>query len=303
MEPTMNFKQLEVFLAIADTGSFSRGASSTFITQSTASQHIAALEREFGLPLFDRTGKGALLTGGGKLLAEHARRIMAGMEEAELALRRFKGIEEVVLRIGGSNIPADYMIPAVLPPLLQRFPGMTVTVCQGDSRGILDGLLREEVEVCVVGSMFPLEGVDFMPVGTDVIRLVVAPGHPWRGRAGVSLAEVEAESLLCREPGSGTGKSVMEALVAAGVVSGGLKIRAVLGSNEAIKQAVMNGLGVSFVSELSVKQELSRGDLVAVEVEGVTIIRRFYLAVRGGRSLSPAAQAFVGIMGEVYGAP
>lgn len=297
----MNIKQLEVFLAIAETGSFSKGASATFITQSTASQHISALEREFGLPLFDRTGKGALLTEAGKLLAEHAGRIVAGMSEAELALRRFKGVDEVVLRIGGSNIPADYMIPAALPLLLQKVPGVKATVCQGDSRGILSRLLKEEVELCVVGSLFSLEEVEFEPVGTDVIHLVVASDHPWAGRACVNLAEVEAEPLIFREQGSGTGKSVLDALTLAGLNCAGLKIRAVLGSNEAIKQAVMGGVGVSFVSELSVKQELARGELAAVEVEGVEIARRFYLATRAGRSLSPAAQAFVAVMGELYG--
>jgi DNA-binding transcriptional LysR family regulator len=295
----MNIKQLEVFLAVADSGSFSKGANATFITQSTVSQHIAALEREFGIPLFDRTGKGALLTGAGKILAGHGARILAAMGEAELALRRFKGVEGAELRVGGSNIPADYMIPAALPRLLQRFPGVTVTVCQGDSRGILDMLLREEVELCVVGSSYPLEGVDFRPVGTDLIRLVVGRDHPWAGREMVTVAELEGEPLIFREPGSGTGKSVLETLALAGVHRAALRIKAVLGSNEAIKQAVMGGLGISFVSELSVKQELARGELAAVAVSGVEIVRRFYLAARSGRALSPAAQGFVGVMEEL----
>ena len=295
----MNIKQLEVFLAVADTGSFSRGATTTFITQSTVSQHIAALEREFDIPLFDRTGKGALLTEAGKILAEHARRVLASLGEAELALRRFKGAEEAELRVGGSNIPADYLIPAALPRLLSRFPGVTATVCQGDSRGILDKLLREEVELCVVGSSFPLEGVEFLPMGTDLIRLVVGRDHSWAGRGEITVAELAGESLVFREPGSGTGKSVLEALALVGLNPAGLRIKAVLGSNEAIKQAVMGGVGVSFVSDLSVQQELARGELATVSVEGVVIVRRFYLAVRSGRTLSPAAQGFVGVMEEL----
>ncbi|HZV82841.1 MAG TPA: selenium metabolism-associated LysR family transcriptional regulator [Geobacteraceae bacterium] len=298
----MNIKQLEVFLAVAATGSFSKGANATFITQSTVSQHISALEREFDLPLFDRTGKGALLTEAGKLLAGHAGKIIAGLDEAGEALRRFKGGEEVVLRIGGSNIPADYMIPAALPRLLQRLPGVTAIVCQGDSRGILDRLLSEEVELCVVGSSFPLEGVEFSPLGTDMIRLVAGNSHPWRGRSSVSIAELAAEPLVVREPGSGTGKSVREALATAGLNPAAMKTTAVLGSNEAVKQAVMEGLGVSFVSELSVKQELERGALGVVDLQGVEIVRRFYLAARSGRSQSPAAQAFAAVMREMYAA-
>jgi len=300
---TMNIKQLEVFLAVAETGSFSKGANATFITQSTVSQHISALEREFDLPLFDRTGKGALLTEAGKLLALHAGRIIADLRGAELALHRFKGVEEAELRVGGSNIPADYMIPAVLPGLLQRLPGLTTTVCQGDSRSILDKLLKEEVELCVVGSRFALEGVDYAPLCEDVIRLVANRSHPWSSRATVAVDQLASEPLIFREPGSGTGKSVIEALVQVGIDPHSLQIKAVLGSNEAIKQAVMGGLGVSFVSELSVRQELARGELAAVAVQGLEIVRRFYLATRTGRALSPAAKVFVAVMEEMYASP
>ena len=296
----MNIKQLEVFLAVAETGSFSKAAHARFITQSTVSQHISSLEEEFELPLFDRTGKGALLTEAGKLLATHAGKILAGICEAERELNRFKGLEEAVLKVGGSNIPADYMIPVALPRLLQRFPGLTITVCQGDSRGILDRLLKEDVELCIVGSFFPLEGIDFLPMGTEVIRLIVGSRHPWRKRKSVSISEIEDEPLIFREPGSGTGKSVLETLTWAGLNRANLEIKAVLGSNEAIKQAVMGGLGISFVSELSVKHELKRGELVFVDVDGVEIVRSFHLAVRSGRALSPAAQAFVSVMMESY---
>lgn len=297
----MNIKQLEVFLAVAETGSFSKGANATFITQSTVSQHISALEREFDLQLFDRTGKGALLTEAGKLLSLHAGRILADMCVAELALKRFKGGEDVELKVGGSNIPADYMIPPVLPRLLQRLPGLTATVCQGDSRGILEKLLKEEVELGVVGSRFELEGVEYAPVGQDLIRLVTSNTHPWCRRENIALSEIASEPLIFRETGSGTGKSVLEALESAGIKTAELKIKAVLGSNEAIKQAVMGGVGISFVSELSVRQELLRGDLVAVDLQGVTVVRSFYMASRAGRVLSPAAKIFVAIMEETYG--
>lgn len=295
----MNIKQLEVFLAVAESGSFSKGAEATYITQSTVSQHISSLEREFDLHLLDRTGKGALLTEAGKLLAIHAGRIRAGMREAELAMHRFKGVEEAFLRVGGSNIPADYMIPAALPGLLQRFPGVRVTVCQGDSRGIVNRLLQDEMEICVVGSVFALKGIDFKPMGMDLIRLVVGNGHRWQSRSSVSISEIEDEPLIMRESGSGTGQAVLDALAQIGM-NRGLRIKAVLGSNEAVKQSVIAGLGVSFVSELSVQKELERGELVAVTVDGLEIVRRFHLASRSGRALSPAAEAFVEVMQEMY---
>jgi len=296
----MNIKQLEVFLAVAGTGSFSKGAAATFITQSTVSQHISSLEREFDLQLLDRTGKGALLTEAGKLLALHAGQIVAAMGATEMALKRFKGVEEAALTVGGSNIPASYILPGILPRLAQRFPGVTVTVCQGDSRGILDRLVRAEMELCVVGSRFPLEGVDYQPVGRDEIRLVVNSGHPWSSCRSVPLSAVKNEPLLFRETGSGTGQAVFDALAQAGLKRESLLIRAVLGSNEAVKQAVMKGLGVSFVSSCSVERELAQGELSAVDVQGLKIDRSFYLAVKSGRTLSPAALAFISVMRAMH---
>ena len=140
----MNLKQLEIFLAVAETGSFSQGAEKTFLTQSTVSQHISSLENSFGIKLLDRTGKGALLTEGGKILYRHARRVLTEIESLERALQGFKGLDEAELRIGGSNIPGNYMIPAILPALLEQFPGLRLTLIQGDSRDIMDKLAKEE---------------------------------------------------------------------------------------------------------------------------------------------------------------
>lgn len=297
----MNLKQLEVFLAVAESGSFSRGAETTFITQSTVSQHISALEKEFGVKLLDRTGRGALLTEGGKVLLQHARRIIADARGIELTMGRFKGVEDVTLSVGGSNIPGSYMIPAAIPSLLERFPGLRITLLQGDSRETLERIAREEVELGIIGSRFAEEGFTFIPLGRDEIRLVVSRQHRWRRRKAVNPEELLEEAFILREPGSGTGKTVRDALAKAGVSPARLKVRAWLGSNEAVKHAVRGGLGISFLSEVSVRRELERGELAEVRVRGVEISRQFYLASRAGRELSPAATAFAGVMEESYG--
>ncbi len=294
----MNLKQLEIFLAVAETGSFSRAADATFITQSTVSQHISSLENDFGVKLLDRTGRGALLTEGGKVLFQHALQVIADVQAINRAMRRFKGVEDVELRIGGSNIPANYMIPELLPVLIERFPTLRLTLIQGDSRDILEKLAREEVELGVVGSRFDEEGFAFTPLGRDEISLVVNRSHPWRGRKWMELAELAGAPLVLREPGSGTGKTVADALAEAGISPRELKVTAYLGSNEAVKNAVMSGLGISFVSELSVKGELEREELAIVPVKGLRISRHFYLASRAGRELSPAAKAFAKVIRE-----
>ena len=296
----MNLKQLEVFINVAECGSFSRGAEATFITQSTVSQHISALESEFGLKLLDRTGKGALLTEGGKLLLDRARRLVDYAREIPVALERFKGVEEATLHIAGSGIPGEYMIPAALPLLIDKFPGITLILLQADSREVLDRLLAEEVEFGVVGGLFVEESLEFTPIAWDEIVLIAPAGHRWSVVSGIPVEDLLGEPFVLREPGSGTGKASIDALRDVGLDTGRMLVAAHLGSNEAVKRAVMAGVGVSFVSALSVRGELAQGALVQVPVTGVSIRRQFYLARRKGRELSPAALAFSAVLTELH---
>jgi len=296
----MNLKQLEVFIKVAESGSFSKGAEATFITQSTVSQHISALESEFGLKLLDRTGKGALLTEGGKLLLERARRLVDYAREIPLALGRFKGVEEAVLRIAGSGIPGEYMIPAALPLLISRFPGLTLILVQGDSREVLAKLMAEEVEFGVVGGWSAEDSLEFTTFAKDQLVLIAPASHRWSGTSQIQLAELLGEPLVLRESGSGTGKAATDALWEAGIDPASLRVAAHLGSNEAVKRAVIAGVGVSFVSAISVQRELDQGSLVQIPVAGIEIKRQFYLAKRKGRELSPAAIALSTVLTELY---
>ena len=296
----MNLKQLEVFLAVAESGSFSKGADATFITQSTVSQHISALEKELGIRLLDRTAKGALLTAAGEIFLIHARRVINEMRGIRMAISRFKGLEDVALTAGASNIPGNYMIPKVLPVLQQRFPGLALTILLGDSRDIVRKIETEEVELGIVGSRLADDALAFTPLGQDRIMLVVGRNHPWFSRTNADLDELRQQSFIFRERGSGTGKSVSEALIAVGIDPGGLNVKVNLGSNEGIKQAVAGGAGISFVSELSIRRELAHGELREITIPGLKIARQFYLVSRAGRELSPAATAFAGVMLEKF---
>jgi len=296
----MNLKQLEVFINVAESGSFSKGAEASFITQSTVSQHISALESEFGIKLLDRTGKGALLTEGGRLLLERARRLVDYAREIPVALDRFKGVEEAVLRIAGSSIPGEYIIPAALPVLLSRFPGITLIQIQGDSQEVLAKLKAEEVEFGVVGAAPQDEALEFKPFADDEMVLIAAAGHRWSGSKEVQLKELLGELFVLRELGSGTGRAYTNALHEVGLNLKDLRVAAHLGSNEAVKRAVMAGVGLSFVSAISVQRELGQGSLIQVPVAGLKIQRQFYLATRKGRELSPAAIAFSGVLAGMY---
>lgn len=289
----MNLKQLEVFIAVAESGSFSRAAEITFLTQSTVSQHISSLEKEFELKLLDRTGKGALLTEAGKLLLNHAQCVVAEAKKVPVVLNRFRGLEEVVLKIGGSNIPACYMIPDCITAFRKQHPGVIISLYQGDSRETLERLKRGEVEFALVGNRFQEKDLVYTPLILDKISLVVPARHPWAGIETLAPEHLVKEPFIFRESGSGTDSALRDELVRSGFAPEQLKVSMRLGSNEAVKQAILNGGGISFISELSVKNERERGEVCIVNVRGLAVYRHIYLVTRRGRELAPAANAFI----------
>lgn len=297
----MNLRQLELFVAVAETGSFSRGADKIALTQSTVSQHIAALEDEVDTRLFDRTQKGALLTAGGQQFLQHARRVLAERDLLYQGMASFNGLQEGDLRIGASNIPANYLIPAILPRMGEQYPGISLTMQTGDSSEILNNLVDAEVELAVVGNRSENRSIDFTPLTKDILVLIVGASHPWRNRGMISLDELAAEPLVVRESGSGTGQALQNELLRLNFSVDKLKISARLGSNEAVRQAVAAGYGCAFVSERSVERDLAGGELFQVSVDGLRVERQFWLAALRSRTLSPAASAFFWLLLESYG--
>lgn len=290
----MTLKQLELFLAITDQRSFSRGAEVVSLVQSTVSQHIRSLEDELGSRLFDRSKKGVYLTEAGRLLESHARRICAACDDARLAMRRFAGAEEAIVRVGASTIPAACLIPDLLAPFTAAWPGVRLELVQGDTREVLRLLQTDAMELALVGGRYELDQVDFEPIASEEILLVAFPGfQPQQLKDSRDLLELP---LIMREPGSGTRQVVDAALVQAGINLSGLRVIAQLGSSEAVRRAVLSGAGCGFVSSLAVERELTAGALQAIPVPGLTIRQQFYLATRRAKTISPAAAAFVATM-------
>ena len=292
----MTLKQLEVFVAVAETHSFSKGAEKSCITQSTASQHIQGLEEELGIRLFDRGRGGALLTEAGKLFFGRASKILSECVESRSAVRRFLGMEDVVLRVGASNIPATCLIPAKLGLFQSVCPRVRLEVSQGDSRSVVQQLVSEEIELGFIGGHFDDDRIHFEPMGEDTIVCAVARERITTAKQSLSQAELCKVPLVVREQGSGTQQAVYEALARTWISREALKVAAVLGSSEAVKRALLEGAGYAFVSSISISEELASGKLLTIRIPGLAITRKFYAASRSGRELSPAATAFLALM-------
>jgi len=287
----MTLRQLEVFLAVADTHSFSKGGELVSLAQSTASQHIRAIEDELGARLFDRSASHVTLTEVGRLFYEHAARICSQFGDAIVAVRRFQGLEQATLRVGASTIPAACLIPDLLGSFSAARPGVRLEVVQGDTREMIRLLQDETIELAVVGGQYDGDTICYQEVSTERIVLVALSGqHP---ETVVTIRQLQEIPLLLREPGSGTRLAVDSALQKGGLDLRSLRVVAQLGSSEALRRAVLSGAGCAFLSALAVGRELADGTLTAVDIDGIEISRSFYLAWRRGKSLSPAAEVFM----------
>ena len=288
----MDLRQLEIFVKVAELGSFSRAADSLFLTQPTVSEHIRTLEDELGVRLLDRLGRGAAVTKGGALLLTYAQRMLALSREARQAMESFQGRMSGELLVGASTIPGEYILPALIGRFKEKFPDIAITLLIGGSRAVIDWVMEGRAEIGVVGARSTHRSVEVRELFPDDIVLIVGAGHPWQGRKQVTLEELRAEPLLLRERGSGTRSALESALEAAGVDLAVCRVVGEMGSTQAIKQAVKASVGVSLLSRRAVEEECRAGSLFSLRVKDLKISRAFYLATHRERSRSPLAEAF-----------
>jgi DNA-binding transcriptional LysR family regulator len=289
----MDLRRLEMFVRVAELGSFSRAADALFLTQPTISEHIRALEEELDVQLLDRLGRGATPTRAGQLLLGYANRMLALGREARQAIDQFQGRLIGELLVGGSTIPGEYLLPGLIGQFKRKYPEISICLLIGSSQQVSDWVEEGRVEVGVVGARpgaRVLEAVELIP---DELVLVVPADHPWAGRATVSLDDLEHEPLIMRERGSGSREALERALRAVGLDLSAFRIVAEMGSTQAIKQAVRAGVGLSLISKRAVHDECRARLLCCVAVGDLRVTRAFYLVTHRARSRSPLATAFV----------
>jgi DNA-binding transcriptional LysR family regulator len=289
----MDLRQLEVFSGVYELRSFSRTASALRLTQSTVSEHVRLLEEELGTRLFDRLSRETVPTRAGELLYGYAKQMLALRAEARQALGEFLGQVTGNLLVGGSTIPGEYVLPAVIGRFRERHPRVSITLQISDTRGIVQAVLEGQVDVGVVGADPNGRGLEVKPLMPDELVLVVPAGHPWQGRATVTLDELRTEPLIVREPGSGSRQTLEEALEAAGRSLLDMRVVAEMGSTSAIKQAIKAGIGVSVMSSRAVEDECRLGLLDCIKFQDLPVKREFYVITHASRSRSPLCRAFL----------
>jgi len=287
----MTLRQLEVFLAVAREKSFSLAAKKIRSSQPTLSEHVSELETELGKQLFFRRGRRRVVTvtEAGRVFAEFAERAISAIEGGRQALADLDGLTHGSLLIGASTTPGLYVLPRLIAAFRTKYPGVDVKLQIANSQSI-EGRVRErELDLGIVGGHALRPGEECLAAGMlDELVLIVSPAHAWARRRDVTPESLADEPLLVREEGSAT-RSVTERALQR------IKFRVAmeLDHTEAIKQGVMAGLGVAFVSLYAVQGEIAAGRLRALRLRGVPIQRHFHVIHHEARRVTASARAFM----------
>lgn len=287
---TMNvtMRQLKVFESVAKNLSFTRASEELFLTQPAVSMQIKQLEETIGLPLFEQLGKKIYLTDAGRELVHYSRTVLQTIKEAEDVFTEMKGLDHGRLDIGMVT-SANCFASQALAAFRSEHPHITARIHVGNHQQVLEWLANNEVDMAVMGR--PPEGSDLIWKGIMENPLVplAAPEHPLAQEKNISLARFSEDTFLLREHGSEI-RSVMDSFFKRHGIRAQSEIE--LGSNEAIKEAVQAGLGVTVESMHTILLELETQRLVILDVEQFPIRCYWYVVHRQGKRLTGIMEAF-----------
>ncbi|NLJ77402.1 MAG: LysR family transcriptional regulator [Peptococcaceae bacterium] len=303
----MDFHQLRVFVEVARQKSFSRAAERIFLSQPTVSSHIKALENEIGVPLLDRNPRELQLTGAGKILFQYAQQLIGTLEEVISAVQQEYRLVKGHLEIAASSVPGTYILPGLMKGFMDKYPGATFAVMLRDTRQVYESIRDYTYNLGFVGEQACFDELGQIKLTKDKLVLVAAPGTrlPGEKPPQKELFKIDLESdanlekflevpFIMREPGSATRVVFENALRQFyGKKEVNLNIVAYLESQEAIKEAVKIGLGVTVISYKAVKGELAAGLMKGYTLPALQMERDFYLIYRKNRIFSPLDKAFL----------
>jgi LysR family transcriptional regulator, low CO2-responsive transcriptional regulator len=281
--------QLQILEAIARHGSFTRAAEELELTQPTVSQQIKRLTQTIGLPLFEQLGKQIYLTAAGQEVLGASAIISEKFAELEIAIDELKGLKQGRINLVASTT-AKYFVPRLLGTFRRKHPEIELALHITNQEGVLARLAKNQDDLYFTGRPPSDLEIELRPILENPLVVVAPSNHPLAGKTNIALKELATEPFIFREAGSGT-RSVVENFLAENRVAVDVVIE--LSSNEAIKQAIAGGLGISVLSQHSLDLETQNGLLTILNVEGFPIQRHWYVIYPTGKQLSVAAQTFL----------
>lgn len=278
--------QLKVFEAAARHGSFTRAAEELFLTQPTVSMQIKQLTKSVGLPLFEQVGKRLYLTEAGRELFATCRQIFDTIAQFEMKVADLKGLKQGQLRLAVITT-AKYFIPRLLGPFCQLYPGIDIALQVTNHEGILERMNGNMDDLYIMSQVPEHLDINCQPFLENPLVVLAPVHHPLAHEKNIPIQRLADEPFIMREPGSGTRRAVQKLFDDHGVV---VKVKLELGSNEAIKQAIAGGLGISVLSRHTLITEGQ--DLTILDVEHFPIQRNWYMVYPSGKQLSIVARTY-----------
>lgn len=290
----LTIRQLRALFAVQAAGSITAAANRLNLTQPAVTLQLRNLQALAGLPLIQRTGEGMSLTDAGGHVIALAERIELALLDCEQSLDMIAGRTGGRVSIGAVST-AKYFVPFVIAAFSRRFPKIEVTLRIGNREEIRNALRSYELDIAVMGQPPPGVDVEMRLLGRHPHIIVAAPDHRLARRKSIAVADLADETFITRERGSGT-RMLMEQFFQ----NNGLapRIGMEMDSNETIKQAVMAGLGIAFISQHTVFHELDERRLVTLKVKGLPVMRQWHAIRRADKIMLPPAQAMLDFLGK-----
>lgn len=278
--------QLKVFEAAARHGSFTRAAEELFLTQPTISMQIKQLTKSVGLPLFEQVGKRLYLTEAGRELFATCRQIFETMDKFQMTVADLKGLKQGQLKLAVITT-AKYIIPRLLGPFCQLYPGIDISLQVTNHELILDRMMNNLDDLYIMSQIPDHFDVNFQPFLENPLVVFAPANHPLAKEKNIPIERLGEERFIMREPGSGTRSAVQSLFEKHGVK---VKVKLELGSNEAIKQAIAGGLGISVLSRHTLLTDAAEFSIL--DVQNFPIKRDWYMVYPAGKQLSIIAHTY-----------
>ncbi len=289
----MEDHKLKVFCTVAETKSFSKTSEIIHLTQPAVSLQIQALEEIFETKLFDRSSSTVTLTPAGEILYKYAKEILALYATAEKVIGKLIGLVKGSITIGaGSNI-GNYLLPSVITEFKKTHPKIKIHLQVGNTKRVIELLNSGNIDLGLVEGDVVRQKMIVKKLISDELLVIVSPNHPWAKKKEVSISDLTEEPFIFREAGSGTRQMIEKFLARHGVTPHDMRISVILGSTEAIKDAVESGLGVSIISRWAARKESKYGILRLLSLREEKMVRDFSLVINKNSVSSNALDEFL----------
>ncbi|MBI4684505.1 MAG: LysR family transcriptional regulator [Nitrospirae bacterium] len=289
----MEDHKLKVFCTVAETKSFSKASEIIHLTQPAVSLLIQALEETYETKLFDRTSSTVTLTPAGETLYKYAKEILNLYAAAEKSIGEMTGLVKGSISIGASTTIANYLLPGVIADFRKAHPKIKVHMLAGNTKRVVELLNAGNIDIGLVEGDIARQKMTVEKLIADELTLIVSPLHPWAKKKSVSIVEIVKEPFIFREEGSGTRQVIEKYFAKHKIIPQDMMINMILGSTEAIKDSVENGMGIAIISRWAIRKELKYGTLKQLNFKDEKMLREFSLIFQKNAIASYAVDEFL----------